>query len=113
MSAWFGRNVVTNLLIVGASDLPWMLWQLLQVTSFSWCLPEVQNARLRLPEWQVRQTVVLSSAVWPGPKGLAGFAFDGSLMCSLASPWQAWHMLPLASDFAPWGVRSMARHWVS
>jgi hypothetical protein len=49
MSAWFGRNVVTNLLMVGASDLPWMLWQLLHVTSLSWCLPDVQNARLRLP----------------------------------------------------------------
>ena len=38
---------------------------------------------------------VRSSAVWPGPKGLAGLAFIGSLRCSAALPWQAWHMLPL------------------
>jgi hypothetical protein len=35
MSSWFGRKVVTNLLMEGASDLPWMLWQLLHETSFS------------------------------------------------------------------------------
>src|SRR5215831_5617882 len=113
MSAWFGRNVVTYLLMDGASDLPWMLWQLLQVTSFSWCLPDVQNARLRLLEWQPRHTAVRSSAVWPGPNGLAGLAFIGSLRCSLALPWHAWHMLPSASFFAPWGERSIARHCAS
>src|SRR6266508_6590122 len=90
-----------------------MLWQLAHVTSFSWCLPDVQNARLRLPEWQARQTVVRSSAVWPFPKGLSGFAFIGSLRWSAALPWQAWHMLPCASFFAPWAERSIAFHCAS
>src|SRR5689334_23286933 len=30
--------------------------------------------------------------------------FTGSARCSLASPWQAWHMLPMASFLAPWNV---------
>src|SRR6516165_1453174 len=90
-----------------------MLWQFAHVISFSWCLPDVQNARLRLPEWQFMQTPVRSSAVWPLPNGLAGFAFVGSLRCSLASPWHAWHMLPFASFFAPWAVRSIAFHSAS
>jgi hypothetical protein len=35
---------------------------------------------------------------------LAGLALVGSLRCSLASPWHAWHMLPWASFFAPWAL---------
>src|SRR5512143_655900 len=90
-----------------------MLWQFAHVTSFSWCLPEVQNARLRLPEWQLMQTAVRSSAVWPGPNGFAGLAFIGSFRCSAALPWQVWHMLPLASLRAPWAERSIDFHCAS
>ncbi len=110
MSAWLGRNVVTNLLMLGDSVLPWMLWQLVQDTSFSACLPEVQNARLRLPLWQVWQTAIWAVAVPPFLNGLSGLAFIGSLRCALASPWHAWHMLPLASVFAPCAERSIAFH---
>ena len=56
-----------------------MLWQLLHVTSFSWCLPDVQNARFRLPEWQVMQTAVRASAVPPLANGLAGLFLVGIL----------------------------------
>src|SRR5262245_51025663 len=90
-----------------------MLWQFAHVISLSWCLPDVQNARLRLPEWQFMQTAVRSSAVCPLPNGLGGLAFVGSFRCSLASPWHAWHMLPRASFFAPWAVRSIAVHCFS
>ena len=78
-----------------------MLWQLLHATSFSACLPDVQNARFLLPLWQVRQTAVRCSEVPPFANGLAGLAFIGSFKCSAALPWQAWHMLPSASLLAP------------
>src|SRR6266567_1009266 len=121
-SDWFGRNVVTNLLIVtacvfkltplyvGRIFCPWTLWQLLHATSLIACLPEVQKARLRLPLWQVMQTAVCSAAGLPWANGLAGLAFVGSLRCSEASPWQAWHILPLASFFAPCTERSIECH---
>ena len=87
-----------------------MLWQLVQATSFSECLPDVQKARLRLPLWQVRQTAACLSAGTPVLNALSGLAFIGSLRCALASPWHAWHMLPLASVFAPCAERSIAFH---
>src|SRR5512144_3120672 len=113
ISAWLGRNVVPNLLTLGASVFPWMLWQFVHATSFNECLPEVQNARLRLPLWQVRQTPACVAAGTPFLNGLLGLAFIGSFRCSVASPWHAWHMLPLASLFAPCGERSIAFHWAS
>src|SRR5215472_5862592 len=120
-SDWFGWKVVVNLLIVtacamrftplyvGTTFSPCMLWQLLHATSFIACCPEVQKARLRLLLWQVMQTAVCAAAGLPLPKGFSGF-FDGSLRCSDASPWQAWHMLPLASFLAPCAVRSIECH---
>src|SRR5215831_20108946 len=87
-----------------------MVWQLLHATSLSACLPEVQKARLRLLLWQLRQTAAASPAGLPLPNGLAGLALTGSLRCSEASPWQAWHMLPFESFLAPWAVRSIACH---
>jgi hypothetical protein len=104
-----GRDELVDL---RRSALPWMLWQLAQVTSFSSCWPDVQNARLRLLAWQPRQVSVRCSTVPFMPNGLAGFLL-GSLRCSAALPWQAWHMLPSASLRAPCGVRSMARHCAS
>src|SRR5450432_822731 len=121
-SDWFGRNVVTNLLIVtacvtrftpfavGRIFCPWMLWQLLHATSLIACMPADQKARLRLPLWQLRQTAACSPAGLPLAKGLGGLAFVGSFRCSVASPWQFWHMLLLASFFAPCAVRSIAFH---
>src|SRR5450755_577766 len=80
-----------------------MLWQLLHGTSFSACLPDSQNASCRFVWWQVRQTPAFCAAV-PYLIRLAGLAFAGSFKCSVASPWQFWHMLPLASFFAPCAV---------
>src|SRR5438034_3745710 len=87
-----------------------MLWQLLHATSLIACLPEVQKARLRLPLWQLRHTAACAAAGLPCAKGLAGLALSGSLRCSEASPWHAWHMLPLASFLAPCPVRSIECH---
>src|SRR5271166_406259 len=99
----FGRKVVSNGEIVGPRSLPWMLWQLVQATSFSACLPDSQNASCRLAAWQARQTASFCAAV-PYLTRLTGLAAAGSFRCSLASPWQAWHMLPWASFFAPCAV---------
>src|SRR5215471_1025220 len=86
-----------------------MLWQLLHATSFNACLPEVQKARLRLLLWQDRQTAACAEAGLPFAKGFSGLTL-GSLRCAEASPWQAWHMLPLASFFAPCCERSIECH---
>src|SRR4051812_32815288 len=100
VSASMGRDVVVN----GATDrdlaLSWMLWQSEQATSFFACLPDSQNVRWRLPAWQVRQTALFSSAV-AFANLLTILFLTGSERCSLASPWHAWHMLPMASFFAP------------
>src|SRR5688572_12754711 len=82
-----------------------MLWQFVQETSLRECLPDSQNDSWRLPPWQVMQTALFSAGV-PLPTGLAGF-LAGSLRCSEASPWHAWHMLPEASFLAPWWVSAM------
>src|SRR5690242_2083310 len=89
-----------------------MLWQLEQVTSLRECLPDSQKASWRLPPWQVMQTAVFSAGV-PLLITFGGF-FAGSFRCSEASPWQAWHMLPWASFFAPWwdiAVEAWAASW--
>ena len=89
-----------------------MLWQLAHVTSFSWCLPDTQNARFRLLAWHVEQTEVRWSAVPSLANALpVGYALVGSFRCSAALPWHAWHMLPSASLFAPCGDRSIEFHW--
>src|SRR3954471_5148420 len=93
-SASFGRNDVVNGATGTTPGLPCMLWQLLHDTSFLACLPDSQNTRWRLPAWQVWQTASLCAAGVPFLNGFAGL-FDGSLRCSVASPWQFWHMLPL------------------
>ena len=50
----------------------------------------------------MRQTADFSAAVAVlEPSRFAGLAFIGSFRCSVASPWQLWHMLPLASFAAP------------
>src|SRR4051812_23534885 len=84
-----------------------MLWQLLHETSFCACLPAVQNARLRLLLWQGRHTAACLSGATPFLNGFSGLAFMGSCKCADASPWHAWHMLPIASFFAPWAVSSI------
>src|SRR6476646_7040686 len=102
----FGRKVVWNGAIVGLRSLPWMLWQFEHVTSFSECLPDSQNASCRFGAWHARQTAVFSAAV-PDLIRLAGLLLVGSFRCSLASPWQAWHIDPVASFFAPWAVMAI------
>src|SRR5688572_29466765 len=83
-----------------------MLWQLVHETSFFACLPESQKARCRLEPWHMRHTASFSAAGVPRFILFSGF-LAGSFRCSVASPWQAWHMLPLASFFAPWWVIAM------
>src|SRR5207342_643440 len=78
-------------------------WQFEHATSFSECLPDSQNASCRFVEWQAKQTAVFSAAV-PYLIRFAGLFFTGSFRCSVASPWHAWHIEPLASLFAPWAV---------
>src|SRR5688572_5075634 len=62
VSASIGRAVVVYGATCSALS-PWMLWQLLQVTSLRECLPDSQNASWRLPEWQVMHTAVFSAGV--------------------------------------------------
>src|SRR3954447_1537308 len=103
MSDSFSRNVVWNGAIVGFLLRPWIEWQLAQVTSLVACRPDSQNARCRFVWWQLRQTADFSCGV-PCLIRFAGLLATGSLRCSDASPWQAWHMLPFASFFAPCAV---------
>ena len=89
---------------------PWIEWQFAQVTSLRACWPDSQNARCRLPAWQVMQTAVFSAAVAVLDAAVRrACSSSGPCRCSLASPWQAWHMLPLASFFAPCAVCSSRR----
>src|SRR6185312_3145198 len=108
MSASLARNeVVKGATVTGPAEL-WMLWQFTQLISFLACAPTSQNARWRLLEWHIRQTAVFSAPVAvllvSGPCGLA---LVGSLRCSLASPWQAWHIEPCASFLAPCAVKKI------
>src|SRR4029078_9886146 len=102
----FGRKVVWNGAMVGLPDLPWMLWQFEHATLPSACLPDSQKASCRFVEWQARKTAVFSAAV-PDLIRLAGLLLAGSFRCSVASPWQAWHMEPVASFFAPCAANVM------
>ena len=89
----------------------WISWQLTQVTSTFRCFATAQFSRWRDPAWQVRHTADFSVAVAVlDVSALSGLFFAGSFRCSDASPWQAWHMLPLASLLAPWGVKSIEFH---
>src|SRR4051812_25627155 len=100
VSASMGRCVVVKGATVSDFVLSWMLWQSLHATSFFECLPDSQNARCRLPAWHVRQTALFSPAeAWANLFSI--LFFIGSSRCLLASPWHAWHMLPLASFLAP------------
>ena len=106
MSASLARNeVVKGATGTGPAEL-WMLWQFAHVTSFLACAPTSQNAKWRLLEWHIRQTAVFSAPVAvllvSGPCGLAAV---GSLRCSVASPWQAWHHRALRMFLAPCAVK--------
>ena len=75
-------------------------------------------ARLTPPERQLKKVDVdalrrLTARHTPFLNGLGGFAFMGFFKCSVASPWQDWHMLPSASFFAPWAVSVMEVCWSS
>src|SRR5687768_11494114 len=100
VSASMGREVVVKGATGSDCALPWMLWQSLQETSFFECLPDSQNVRWRLDAWQVRQTLLFCSA-GAFAKTLTILFLTGSSRCLLASPWQAWHIEPEASFFAP------------
>src|SRR5690242_8461671 len=108
MSASFARNEVVKGATGTAPGESWMLWQFVQATSFLACAATSQNARWRLLWWHIRQTADFSPAVAvllvSGPCGLA---LVGSLRCSVASPWQAWHIEPCASFLAPCAVRKI------
>ena len=58
------------------------------------------------PSGRRGRPLVFSAAV-PDLIRLAGLLLAGSFRCSVASPWQAWHMLPLASFFAPCAVMAI------
>ena len=82
--------------------VPWIEWQLTHDTSTLRCLAIDQFSSGRWPAWQVRQTADFSAAVAVlEPMTFAGLFFVGSFRCSVASPWQLWHALPLASFDAP------------
>ena len=81
---------------------PCMVWQLTQLTSTLRCLAIDQFSSWRWPPWHVRQTADFSAAVAVlEPTTFAGLFLIGSCRCSVASPWQLWHALPLASFEAP------------
>src|SRR5512139_1296678 len=81
-----------------------MLWQALHETSFSWCLPDSQKAKWRLPAWQVMHTWVCAAAGAFGPNLFGCGFFTGSLAWLGLLPWHAVH------DVAPppAGARGLA-----
>ena len=74
-------------LVLAALCVPWIEWQLTQLTSTLRCLAIDQFSSCRCPAWQVRQTADFSAAVAVFVvSALAGLLLVGSFRCAVASP---------------------------